>query len=126
GLLPGEERDVNVTFPEQYGAEHLAGKPAVFKVKLHEIKVSKGAELNDEFVQSLNREGVSTVAELEAAIANDMIEAKEKDAKSQLTESVVEKVVANASVDVPQEMFDQEVANFKKNIENQAKQYQLD
>src|SRR5690606_27163838 len=60
GLLPGEERDVNVTFPEQYGAEHLAGKPAVFKVKLHEIKVSKGAELNDEFVQSLNREGVST------------------------------------------------------------------
>src|SRR5690606_32878463 len=126
GLNVGEERDVNVTFPEQYGAEHLAGKPAVFKVKLHEIKVTVGAELNDAFVASLNREGVATVAELKASIAADLKKNKDLEAKNKITEEVVEKVVANASVDVPQEMFDQEVAIFKKNVENQAKQYQLD
>ncbi|VEU82279.1 trigger factor [Acholeplasma hippikon] len=126
GMNVGEERDVNVTFPEQYQAENLAGKPAVFKVKLHEIKVTKGAELNDEWVKSLNREGISTVAELEKSIEKDLQEQKSANAKNVLTDSVIKAVVANASLDVPQEMFDAEIENFKKNVENQAKQYQLD
>lgn len=126
GMNVGEERDVNVTFPEQYQAENLAGKPAVFKVKLHEIKVAKGAELNDEWVKSLNREGIETVAQLQASISADLQAQKSQEAKNKLTDSVIKAVVANASVDVPQEMFDAEIENFKKNVENQAKQYQLD
>lgn len=126
GMNIGEERDVNVTFPEQYQAENLAGKPAVFKVKLHEIKVAKGAELNDEWVKSLNREGIQTVSELEASIKADLEASKSQEAKNKLTDSVIKAVVANAKLEVPQEMFDAEIENFKKNVENQAKQYQLD
>ncbi|WP_025724868.1 trigger factor [Acholeplasma granularum] len=126
GLKAGESRDVNVTFPEQYQAENLAGKPAVFKVLLHEIKSKKLAELNDEWVQSLNREGVSTVAELKESIKADLTLNKEQQAKRQLTDLVIAEVVKNAKVDVPQVMFDTEIENFTKNVEAQAKQYQLD
>lgn len=126
GLNAGEERDVNVTFPESYQAEHLAGKPAVFKVKLHEIKTSVGAKLDDEWVKTLNREGIETVEQLEASIKSDLSASKAKDAKNELTDAVLKAVVKNATVDVPQEMFDTEIENFKKNVENQAKQYQLD
>ena len=57
GLRIGESRDVNVVFPKQYQAENLAGKPAVFKVKLHELKINKLEVLNDDFVIGLKREG---------------------------------------------------------------------
>ena len=126
GLKPGEERDVNVTFPENYHADHLKGKPAVFKVKLHEMKTTKGAELTDEWVKSLNREGVETVEQLKASIKADIAEAKSRDSKNVLIDAVLTKVVDNATVEVPQEMFDAEIENFKKSVENQAKQYQLD
>ncbi len=126
GLNPGEERDVNVTFPEQYQAENLAGKPAVFKVKLHEIKTTASQELTDDFVKSLNREGIETVAQLQESIKNDLSEGKAKENKNILIDAVLKQVVDNASVEAPQEMFDAEIDNFKKNVENQAKQYQLD
>src|SRR5690606_37083041 len=126
GLKVGESRDVNVTFPEQYQAENLAGKPAVFKVVLHEIKSKKLAELNDEWVVSLNREGISTVDQLKASIKADLEASKQEQAKRELTDAVITEVVKLAKVEVPQSMFDSEIENFKKNVEAQAKQYQLD
>lgn len=126
GLKVGESRDVNVTFPEQYQAENLAGKPAVFKVVLHEIKSKKLAELNDEWVVSLNREGISTVDQLKASIKADLEASKQEQAKRALTDAVITEVVKLAKVEVPQSMFDSEIENFKKNVEAQAKQYQLD
>lgn len=126
GLKVGESRDVNVTFPEQYQAENLAGKPAVFKVLLHEIKTKKSSELNDEWVLSLKREGVETVDALKASIKADLEASKADQAKKQLTDDVISEVVKLAKVDVPQVMFDSEIENFKKNVEAQAKQYQLD
>jgi trigger factor len=126
GLKVGETRDVDVTFPEQYQAENLAGKPAVFKVLLHEIKTKKANELNDEWVSSLKREGVETVQALKASIKADLEASKADQAKKQLTDDVITEVVKLAKVDVPQAMFDSEIENFKKNVEAQAKQYQLD
>ncbi len=126
GLKVGESRDVNVTFPEQYQAENLAGKDAVFKVKLHEIKTKKKNTLDDAWVQSLNRENVNTVDELKTSVKQDLEASKAEQAKRELTDRVITEVVKLAKVDVPQAMFDSEIENFKRNVEQQAKQYQLD
>ncbi len=126
GLRIGESRDVNVTFPEQYQAEHLAGKPAVFKVKLHEIKVAKLEVLNDEFVVGLKREGVETVEALRADIKANLEKQKESSEADRITGSAVKFACDNATVDIPQEMIDQEVNQLRKNVENQAKQYNIE
>lgn len=126
GLRIGESRDVNVQFPEQYQAEHLAGKPAVFKVKLHEIKVAKLEELNDAFVVGLKREGVETVEALRADIKASLEKQKESSEADRVTGTAVKFACDNATVDIPQEMIDQEVNQLRKNVENQAKQYNID
>jgi trigger factor len=126
GLHIGESRDVTVQFPEQYQAEHLAGKPAVFKVKLHEIKVAKLEVLNDEFVVGLKREGVETVDALRADIKANLEKQKESSEADRITGSAVKFACDNATVDIPQEMIDQEVNQLRKNVENQAKQYNIE
>lgn len=126
GMKVGEEKDVNVTFPEQYQAEELAGKDAVFKVKLHEIKAKKSAELNDEFVAGLDRDGVKTVEELKASIKADLTNKKEQENKNITLESALKTLAETSKVDIPVEMIDHEVKNAMQNIENQAKQYGMD
>lgn len=126
GLRIGESRDVNVQFPEQYQAEHLAGKKAVFKVKLHEIKVAKLEVLRDEFVVGLKREGVETVDALRADIKANLEKQKESSEADRITGSAVKFACDNATVDIPEEMIDQEVKQLRKNVENQAKQYNID
>ncbi|MCU0105061.1 trigger factor [Acholeplasma vituli] len=126
GLRIGESRDVNVVFPEQYQAEHLAGKPAVFKVKLHELKVAKLEELNDAFVVGLKREGVETVEALKADIKKSLESQKESSEADRITGTAVKFACDNATVDIPQEMIDSEVNQLRKNVENQAKQYNID
>ena len=73
GMNIGEEKDIDVTFPKEYAAE-VAGKPAVFKVKLEGIKVKQLPELNDDFVEELEIEGVKTVEELTKHIRSDIRE----------------------------------------------------
>lgn len=126
GLKIGESRDVNVKFPDAYQAEHLAGKDAVFKVTLHEIKVSKGETLSDEFVVNLKREGVSTVEALKASIKQEIESRKESSEQDRITGSAVKFACDNATVDIPEEMINQEVKNLRQNVENQAKQYKID
>lgn len=126
GLRIGESRDVNVTFPEQYQAEALAGKPAIFKVKLHEIKVAKLEVLNDEFVVGLKRDGVETVDALKADVKASLEKQKESSEADRITGSAVKFACDNATVDIPQEMIDAEVNQLRKNVENQAKQYNIE
>ena len=126
GMQSGEERDLNVTFPEKYQAENLAGKAVVFKVKLHEVKVKKEAELNDDFVKSLNREGVTTVDELKQSTRQTLEDQKKSDAENTITEQVFSAVLKEASMDIPQEMIDEEIKQAKENVINQAKQYGLE
>ena len=126
GMNPGDEKDLNVTFPEKYQAENLAGKAVVFKVKLHEVKTKTQSELNDDFVKTLNREGVTTVEDLKASTRKTLEDQKKAEAESTITEQVITAVLNGASMDIPQEMVDEEVAQAKENVVNQAKQYGLE
>lgn len=126
GLKVGAEHDVKVTFPEGYQAEHLAGKDAVFKVKLHEIKTTKKAELNDEWVVGLNKEGVKTVSELKASILSELQKGRDEQAKKDFTDALVNQAVDNAEVVIPRSMIDREIKNFVERVTQQAKQYQLE
>lgn len=126
GMTIGEDKDINVTFPENYQAENLAGKPAVFKVKLHELKVQKGETLSDDFVKGLNKEGIETVEQLKEDTKKSLLAKKEVSEKDRVTGSAVKFACDNATVDIPEEMLEAEVKQLKTNVENQAKQYQID
>jgi len=126
GLNPGDEKDLNVTFPEDYQAENLKGKEVTFHVKLHEVKRLVGAELNDAWVESLKRDDVKTVDELKAATKKTLEDTKKQEAQNATTEEAIKQVLANAKVDIPEEMIEEELSNYKANVEQQAKQYGLE
>ncbi|QPC47086.1 trigger factor [Mangrovibacillus cuniculi] len=108
GLETGAEKDVEVSFPEEYHAAELAGKPATFKVKLHEIKTKQLPELNDEFAKETEEE-VATLDELKAKIQSRLEETKKADAEQTLRDSLVEQAVSNATVDIPAAMIETEL-----------------
>ncbi|MCY8482709.1 trigger factor [Bacillus mojavensis] len=116
GLEAGAEKDVEVTFPEEYHAEDLAGKPAVFKVKIHEIKAKELPELDDEFAKDIDEE-VETLAELTEKTKKRLEEAKENEADAKLREELVLKASENAEIDVPQAMIDTELDRMLKEFE---------
>lgn len=98
-----EEFDVNVTFPEEYAAE-LAGKDAVFKCKIHEIKTKEMPELDDEFVKDVSE--FDTLDELKADIKKGLSEKKEADAKVDFENQLIEQVVENMECEIPECMFE--------------------
>ncbi|MCY7780115.1 trigger factor [Bacillus haynesii] len=116
GLEAGAEKDVEVTFPEEYHAEELAGKPAVFKVKIHEIKAKELPELDDEFAKDVDEE-VETLAELTEKTKKRLEEAKENEADAKLREELVVKAADNAEADIPQAMIDTELDRMMKEFE---------
>ncbi|MEC1346269.1 trigger factor [Bacillus haynesii] len=116
GLEAGAEKDVEVTFPEEYHAEELAGKPAVFKVKIHEIKAKELPELDDEFAKDVDEE-VETLAELTEKTKKRLEEAKENEAEAKLREELVVKAADNAEADIPQAMIDTELDRMMKEFE---------
>jgi len=116
GLEAGAEKDVEVTFPEEYHAEDLAGKPAVFKVKIHEIKAKELPALDDEFAKDVDEE-VETLAELTEKTKKRLEEAKENEAEGKFREELVAKASENAEVDIPQAMVDTELDRMMKEFE---------
>jgi len=125
GMKVNDEKEISVTFPEQYHSEDLAGKDAIFKVKLHEVKFKSTPELNDEWVTTLNREE-KTLEELKTSIKNDIKTNKENQNKNIAIETALNKISEVTNVEIPVEMIDYETNQQIKNIENQAKQYGLD
>jgi trigger factor len=126
GMKTGDEKDLNVKFPEQYQAENLAGQDVVFKVKLHEIKTKNLPELNDEFVKSLEKENVNTVEELKAVTRKELEEKKQTEVKNTISNEAINKVVDAAELDIPEVMVEDEIKQYKDNVANQAKQYGLE
>ena len=124
GLAVGEEKDVNVTFPESYQAEHLAGQPVTFKVKVHEIKTRQLPELNDEFVKDLNQEGVETLEQLKEKVTHELTHEKEHQVEDAFDNEVLGKVVEASSVEIPQVMIDEETEamfeDFKRRLQSQG------
>ena len=108
GVKAGEEKDVEVTFPEEYHAAELAGKPATFKVTVHEIKTKELPELDDEFAKDVDSE-VETLAELKAKTKANLKHSKEHEAEHAVQDAVVEKATENAEMDIPEAMITTEV-----------------
>jgi trigger factor len=106
GHKTGEEFDVNVTFPEEY-AEELAGKDAVFKCKINEIKTKEVPELDDEFAKDVSE--FDTLDELKADLKKQITERKEQTAKSDFEEKLIEQVIENMECEVPEVMYDRRV-----------------
>ena len=104
GKNVGEEFDVNVTFPEDYQAEELAGKAAVFKCKLHEIREKELPELDDEFAKDVSE--FDTLDELKKDIRAKLTETAEKNAETAVEEQLVEQIVENMEAEIPQCMVD--------------------
>jgi trigger factor len=117
GMNLNEEKDINVTFPENYHAENLAGKPAVFKVKVNEIKVKELPELNDEFAGEVSE--FETMAEYKADVEKKLAEQKQAQATAENENNVVAKVVENASMEIPAPMIDMQVSNMINNYASQ-------
>ena len=122
GMKKDEVKDVKVTFPENY-TEELKGKDAVFKVTVHEVKVMPKLELNDEFAKSLNIENVNTVSELKEVKRQELLAKKEQDETSRQIDQIIETILSNTKVDVPESLILAGVNSFKAQYENQAKMY---
>ena len=103
GAVIGEEKEVNVTFPEDYHAEDLKGKAAVFKCTVKAIKVKELPELDDEFAKDVSE--FETFAEYKADIEKNLKERKEAAAKREKEDKVVDKVIENAQMDIPEAML---------------------
>lgn len=100
----GDDVEVNVTFPEYYQAEELQGKPAVFKVKIKEIKVKELPELDDDFAQDVSN--FDTIAEYKEDLKKKLTENKEEALKREREEAVIGKIIENAQMDIPEQMVD--------------------
>lgn len=121
GMKLDEEKDITVTFPEDYFSKELAGKPAVFKVKLHEIKKKELPKMDDEFAKDVSE--FDTLEELKNSIKEKMQKTNEQRAEYETEEAAINAVCDNVEVEIPSGMIDSEVENMMKDVE-QRLQYQ--
>ncbi len=115
GKAIDEEFDVNVTFPEDYHAEELKGKPAVFKCKLHEIKVKELPELDDEFAKDTSE--FDTLDELKADLRKKAEEANEKLANDEVENKLIDKVIENMEGEIPEEMYEARIDDMLRDFD---------
>ncbi|MCI7401283.1 MAG: trigger factor [Christensenella sp.] len=115
GMKIGEDRDITVKFPEDYGAKELAGKEAVFAIKLHEISKKTIPAYDDEFVKDVSE--FNTVKEYEADIKKTITERKEKAANEKLENDIIEKIAASSEVDIPECMIKHQAEDMVKEFE---------
>ena len=121
GMKAGEEKEIEVTFPEDYGAKDLAGAKATFKVVVHEIKEKQNRELDEEFFEDLGMEGVNSEETLKEEIKKSISAQKEMDAENKYIDAILEAVSKNVEVDIPEEMVEEEVTRLMNRFEQQMK-----
>lgn len=109
GKNAGDEVDVNVTFPEQYQAADLAGKPALFKVKIHEVKAKELPELNDEFASDVSE--FETLAEYKESLKKNLQQQKENEAKKTKEDEAIQKIIDKSKMDLPEAMITTQCEN---------------
>src|SRR5699024_4831889 len=116
GKSANEETEIKVTFPEDYQAEEFAGKDAVFKVTIHEIKHKELPELDDDFAQDVD-ENVETLAELKEKKKEELLSSKELEAENKKRETLLLKASDNAEIDIPEVMVETELGNMLQEFE---------
>ncbi|PTI33138.1 trigger factor [Staphylococcus warneri] len=125
GMKTGEEKDVVVTFPEEYHAEELAGKEATFKTKVNEIKYKDVPELNDEIANELDAEA-NSVDEYKENLRKRLAEQKATEAENTEKEEAIKKATDNATIDIPQAMIDTELDRMVQEFGQRIQQQGLD
>lgn len=123
GAKIGEEKEINVKFPEEYHAEELKGKPAIFKVTVKEIKVKELPEVNDDFAQDVS--DFDTVAEYKEDLKKTIAERKEKEAKTAKENEAIEKIVAESKMDIPEAMINTQVQRMAEDFAQRLQQQGL-
>lgn len=121
GMAIGEEKDLDLTFPEDYGAADLAGAKVVFKVKVNEIKQKVARELDEEFFEDLGMEGVDSEESLKNAIKDSIRAQKEMDVENKYVDKILEEVSKHVEVDIPEEMVEEEVERLMGRFAEQMK-----
>ena len=114
GMAKGEEKDIDLTFPEDYMAPELKGQKVVFKVKVNEIKTRVVPQINKEFFEDLGMEGVNSKEELEHEITHELEHQKEHELEHVYEEKCLEKAANNMKADICQELIDDEVEHMYK------------
>ena len=119
GMKAGEEKDIDITFPEDYHAD-LAGKAVVFKVKVHEVKEKEVPAMDDEFAKDVSE--FDTLKDLKADLKKKITEERQKDADRAFEDALMEQVAANITADVPDAMIDAQAHQFLENFKMQIAQ----
>ena len=109
GMMPGDEKDINLTFPKDYPSEDLKGQDVVFKVKLHEIKEKVKRELDEEFFEDLAIEDVKNKEDLEKNIKKHLEDNKKMEVENKFMDEMLSKIAENTECDLPEELVDDEV-----------------
>ncbi len=123
GKNAGDELDVNVTFPEEYHAQELAGKPAVFKVKINEIKTEELPDLDDEFAQDVSE--FDTLAEYKESVEKKLMERKEAEGKRAQETEAIDKIVEASQMEIPDVMIESQVQSMLEDFANRISQQGL-
>lgn len=124
GHKPGEEFDIVVTFPEEYQAKDLAGKEAVFKIKLHEIKKKELPEVDDEFVKDVSE--FDTLDQYKESLKNQLTEQFEKKAKDDVENQMIDKLIELVEAEVPEAMYNNKIKEMAREFEYRLKSQGLD
>ena len=121
GMEKGEEKDINLTFPDDYHAEDLKGKAVTFKVKVNEIKQQKLPELDEEFFLDLGMEGITNKEELEKQLEENIKARKEAEVENKYIDELLAKAAENTEIDIPEAMINEEIDRILKQYEENLK-----
>jgi len=121
GLSKGEEKDINITFPEDYHSEELKGQPVTFKVKVNEVKKTVVPEINEDFFADLGMEGIDSLEALENQVKENILARKEVEAENKYIDALLEEAGKNVEVDIPEVMIDEELNRMIKQYEEHLK-----
>ena len=121
GMAKGEEKDINVTFPEDYHSEELKGQPVVFKVKVNEIKEVKIPELDKDFFEDLGMEGIDSKESLEAQVKENIKARRDADAENKYIDELLEAAAKNVELDIPDVMISEEQDRILRQYEENLK-----
>lgn len=125
GMKEGDEKDLELTFPDTYHVEELKGQDVIFKVKLHEVKVRELPELNDDLALLLDREGIETLDALREDIKNTLTKQREQAEEDRVNDLLISTVADNATVEIPEEMVEEELNQMFQEFEQRLAQQGL-
>lgn len=125
GMAKGETRELNLTFPENYGAEELAGADVIFKVTVHNIKTKKEAELSDEYVASLGNPDIKTVETLKEYVRFQLVEQAKQEQARIIEDKALDVLLENSEIEVEESDITKNMETQKKQLEQQVSMYGL-